>query len=327
MEITVNNANDMFSEGIWKIKINGQKENSRNGPVLRIPEPVLTTVKNPMERVLFFGPRDANPVFHIAESIWILAGRRDVEFPALFNSKIGQYSDDGLEFNAAYGWRMRSHFGEDQLVGVIEKLKKDPGTRQAVVQLWDPLDLNKQTLDRACNMQLIFDVSEGALNMLVINRSNDFWYGYAGADIVHMTIIQEFIAGALGLDVGVYRTFSNNLHLYTELYDASRHLVMPPNAEVYDQYRTGIKPKSLGVTPDTWKTFLRDCEDFCHDPFAHPRYKHEFFHNVAYPMAMVSKVRKEKSGDGLKWVDMIEADDWRIATEDWVERREAAKAK
>ena len=44
-------------------------------------------------------------------------------------------------------------------------------------------------------------------------------------------------------------------------------------------------------------------------------------------MAMVSKVRKEKSADGMKWVDLIEADDWRIATDDWVERREAAKSK
>src|SRR5574343_1524621 len=117
MEITVNNANDMFSEGIWKIKINGQKEDSRNGPVLRIPEPVLTKVKNPTQRVLFFGERDANPIFHLMESIWMLAGRRDVEFPALFNSRIGQYSDDGLEFNAAYGWRMSSHCGEGQWMG------------------------------------------------------------------------------------------------------------------------------------------------------------------------------------------------------------------
>jgi hypothetical protein len=229
-------------------------------------------------------------------------------------------------FNAAYGYRWRHHFGHDQLLELITKLQTDRDTRQAVLQMWDSKDLSKDTKDRACNMQLIFDVSEGSLNMLVINRSNDFWYGYAGANIVHMTIIQEFVARALGLDIGVYRTFSNNLHLYMELYDAGKHLVIPPNPEAYDMYAKGVRPRPIMWNGD-WKGFLDDCKEFCHDPFAHPRYVHEFFHNVAYPMAMISKVRKEKSGDGLKWADMIEADDWHIAVCDWVERRETAKTK
>lgn len=324
MELTVNNANDLFANGLWKLKINGREENSRNGPVLRIPEPVLTTVKRPMERVLFFGERDANPIFHLMEAIWMLAGRRDVAFPQLFNSRIGQYSDDGEVFNAAYGYRLRHHFGHDQLCEVIEKLKRDPETRQAVLQLWDADDLSKNTLDRACNTQLVLEVVDGRLNMTTFNRSNDFWYGAAGANIVHFTVIMEFIAAAVGVGVGEYRSFSTNLHLYTELYDAKKHLVMPPIAEMYDMYAKGVTPSPLGVMEDYGK-FLDDCENFCMHPFEHPRYYHDFFHDVAYPMAMVSKVRKEKSGDGVKWANMIYAEDWKIATLDWIERREAAK--
>lgn len=326
MELTVNNANDLFAEGLWKIKIHGREENSRNGPVLRIPEPVLTRVKNPMERVLFFGERDANPIFHLLEAIWMLAGRRDVAFPQLFNSKIGQYSDDGEVFNAAYGYRLRHHFGQDQLCGVIEKLKKDSETRQAVLQLWDAADLNKDTLDRACNTQLVLDIVDGKLNMTTFNRSNDFWYGAAGANIVHFTVIMEFIAGAVGVGMGEYRSFTTNLHLYTELYNAGKHLIIPPNAEQFDMYAKGVTPMSMGVAEDYGK-FLDDCENFCNDPFSHPNYYHDFFQDVAYPMAMVSKVRKEKASDGKKWADMIYAPDWRMATFDWIKRREAAKAK
>jgi thymidylate synthase len=324
MELTVNNANDLFAEGLWKIKIHGREENSRNGPVLRIPEPVLTRVKNPMERVLFFGERDANPIFHLLEAIWMLAGRRDVAFPQLFNSKIGQYSDDGEVFNAAYGYRLRHHFGQDQLCGVIEKLKKDPETRQAVLQLWDAADLNKNTLDRACNTQLVLDIVDGKLNMTTFNRSNDFWYGAAGANIVHFTIIMEFIANAVGVGMGEYRSFTTNLHLYTELYDAGKHLVIPPDPDMYDMYRGVVKPLSLAVSEDYGK-FLDDCENFCLDPFGHPHYYHSFFQDVAYPMAMVSKVRKEKTGDGVKWAEMIYASDWKLATLGWIKRREDAK--
>ena len=162
--------------------------------------------------------------------------------------------------------------------------------------------------------------------MTVINRSNDMWYGCYGANAVHFSFLQEFIASAVGVPLGVYRQFSHNLHLYTELYDAKKHLANPPDVTAYDQYLTGVKPMPI-MQGDDYGKFIDDCENFCNDPFAHPRYYNDFFNNVAYPMAMVSKVRKEKSGDGMKWVDLIEADDWRIATDDWVVRRETAKQK
>lgn len=327
MEITTNNVNDLFSAGLWKLKICGVEDNSRNGPVIRIPEPVLVTLNKPQERVLFCGERDCNPVFHLLESIYILSGRRDVAFLKQFNSTISQFSDDGEIFNASYGWRMRNHFGQDQLVEVINTLSKDPGSRQAVIQLWDSSDLGKVTKDKACNTQLVFSLNEGELELLIFNRSNDFVWGHAGANAVHFSFLMEFVAGAVGATMGKMRTISNNLHFYKELYPKFNHLLeFPPDHEIYDQYLTGVKPMPI-MQGDDYGKFIDDCENFCNDPFAHPRYYNDFFNNVAYPMAMVSKVRKEKSGDGMKWVDLIEADDWRIATDDWVERREVAKQK
>jgi len=325
MEITATNANSMFSDMFWKLHIYGVKADSRNGPVVRIMEPVLTTVLNPRERVLFHKGRDANPVFHLMESVWMLAGRNDVAFPELFNSRIGQYSDNGETFNAAYGYRWRHHFGFDQLTAVITQLRASPSTRQGVVQMWESSDLVKETKDKACNTQLIFEVSNEKLNMTVINRSNDAWYGYAGANIVHFTVLQEFVANAVGVDVGLYRTFSTNLHLYTEMYGATKYLETPPLSEDYDMYRYGeVEPYPL-VENNEWVQWLRDAEKFCENPFAEPDYNCRFFTEVAYPVAMVSKVRKEKTGNGMEWVNRIVASDWKMAVADWVERRENAK--
>src|SRR5271154_5758040 len=47
----------------------------------------ITEYEKPDERVLFSQTRDANPFFHFFESLWILAGREDVEFLAQFNPK------------------------------------------------------------------------------------------------------------------------------------------------------------------------------------------------------------------------------------------------
>jgi len=326
MEIRTRNVNTAISEALWKLKTCGVKEDTRNGPVIAFPEPIMTTYERPEERVLFWSARDANPIFHLMESIWMLAGRRDVGFLQLFNSRIGQYSDDGEVFNAAYGFRWRNHFGEDQLIAIIELLKRDPNTRQAVMQIWDIADLTKVTKDKACNTQVLFEIRQGVLNMTVLNRSNDLWYGCYGANVVHFSFMMEFVARAVGVPVGVYRQFSNNLHLYTELYDAAKYLDTPPDPYEYNAYEHGITPTPIFAEGDSWQAWLQDAEMFCNDPFSWRLITHPFFNDVALPMAMVSKTRKEKSGTGEKWAMRIQAEDWKIATLDWIHRREAAKS-
>lgn len=327
MEIISRNVNTLFSDMLWKFKVCGVPAESRNGPVLVINEPVLTRIDRPQERVLFFSGRDANPIFHVMESIWMLAGRRDVHFVKLFNSRIDAYSDNGEYFNAAYGFRMRHHWGDDQLVEVINLLRRDPTTRRAVIQLYDCHDLVNQTSkDHACNTSMMFAIRDGRLELTVTNRSNDAWWGYAGANIVHFTMIQEFIAAAVGVPMGRYFTVSNNLHIYTELYDANNHLALPPDDYDYDAYKHGIGPWNI-INSSSWETWLHDAASFCDAPFARP-YKpyHPFFTEVAYPMAMVSHTRKNKTGDGRDWANKIVADDWRLATLQWIDRRDGQRS-
>ena len=329
MEITVRNVNEAFAEIFWKLKVlNLQPEPTRNGPALVVPEPVIITYRNPAERVLFHHGRDANPVFHLMEAIWMLAGRNDVAFLEQFNSRIGQYSDDGVTFNAAYGHRWRSHFGADQLLWVIRLLQRDPHTRQAVVQMWDPADLDRPTKDKACNTQLVFDCRGGRLNMSVFNRSNDIWWGALGANAVHFSVLQEFVAAAVGLPVGVYRQISNNLHLYTELYDAAWYVKNPPHAEEFDMYAAGHVTTRPLLRSRDYAGFLLECDRFCRSPFdERVEYEHPFFSEVARPIAMVSRVRRAQAGTGQGWAANIRAEDWRHAAFGWIHRRELARAK
>ena len=326
MELNVRNVNEAFSRVFEELKtLDLEPEKTRNGPAVVFPGIVTTTYDRPDERVLFHAGRDANPIFHLMESIWMLAGRKDVGFLTLFNKRMSDFSDDGLTFNAAYGYRWRRHFGTDQLVDVIENLKRDPNTRQAVVQIWDHIDLRRVTKDKACNTQVIFDTRGGALNMTVFNRSNDIWWGAYGANAVHFSVLQEFVAAATRFPIGRYRQVSNNFHLYTELYDAARYISEPPVQEDYDLYVSGaVEPRPM-LDNVNYLSFLEDCEMFCADPFRDHHYHHSFFHEVARPTAMVSFIRKLRKGDGRDYARQIGATDWSRAVLDWIDRRQKKK--
>ena len=326
MELNVRNVNEAFSRVFQELKTqNLEPERTRNGPAIAFPGIVTTIYDRPDERVLFHAGRDANPIFHLMESIWILAGRRDVRFLTLFNKRMSDFSDDGLTFNAAYGYRWRKHFGSDQLVEIVQTLQRDPKTRQAVLQIWDHQDLTKATKDKACNTQVIFDTRGDVLNMTVFNRSNDIWWGAYGANAVHFSMLQEFVSAATMFPLGEYRQVSNNFHLYTELYDAARYINDPPAQTDYDLYLTGeVEPYRIMDNSD-YLLFLEDCETFCADPFKDHHYYHSFFRAVAQPMAMVSLVRKTKQGDGRGFARQTKASDWSRAVLDWIDRREQKK--
>jgi len=323
MELRVRNVNQAVQEGFWKLKTCGVRESTRNGDVIAIPEPFMTTYERPCERVLFWSERDANPIFHLMESLWMLAGRSDLEFVQYFNSKMANFSDDGRILNGAYGHRWRDRFDMDQLSVIIEHLRAKPDSRRAVLQMWgsqEDLAVIDTSKDVCCNTQAYFSIRDGKLDMLVTNRSNDMVWGAYGANAVHFSILLEFMAHAIGVEVGVYRQFSNNMHLYTDLYDYKRFIESPPSAKDFDRYSKGdVAPFPLCQTP--WKQWLQECELFCQNPFAYHPYSDPFFTHVARPMAQITKTRKEKRGTGMEWAALIMASDWRTAAIDWISRR------
>jgi hypothetical protein len=148
------------------------------------------------------------------------------------------------------------------------------------------------------------------------------WWGYAGANVVHLTVLLEFVATAVGLEPGCYYTFTNNLHLYTELYDAKSFIAVPPQTEFFDAYNrvNNVQPTPL-VNGTPWEEWLEQCEAFCNDPFTHPEGSDKFFTDVAYPMAMISRSRKLKTGDGTEWLPEVAAQDWRLAASEWLDKR------
>lgn len=320
--IKARNVNRALSDGLYYLKVAGTLENSRNGPVLVAPGPVITEYLNPCERVLFSMARDANPYFHLFEAIHFLAGRNDLAWLAQFNSRFHQFSDDGITLHGAYGYRWRNHWKIDQIKSLIRLLTCEPNTRQAVLTMWDPVvDLDQAHRDIPCNTQIYFDRRNDRLNMTVTCRSNDILYGAYGSNVVHFSLLQEYLAAHLGIPVGVYRQFSNNFHAYTEMpgYPSIDPVVIGED----DRYAAGeVTPFPLVQDP---KQFDIELFRFMEDPLGDTAYEEPFFEWVAYPMYASWSDRKGKHNNGLLAADAIKATDWKAACISWIQRREKAK--
>lgn len=324
----VQNVNTALYNGLHLLEKYGVKEMSRNGPVLVLPEPIITVTSHPCERVLFHPARDANPFFHLMESLWMLGGANNVGFPAYFNAGFSRFAESDGKVWGAYGFRWRKHFAFDQLRYIYKMLHNDAGSRQAVLQMWDcQTDLNPDADDRPkdipCNTHIYFDLRGSKLNMTVCCRSNDAIWGAHGANAVHMTILQEYMASWLGFPVGVYRQMSNNYHRYTDMEGYPKLKSEELNLDVF--YGRDLHPKPLvsGTGPDAINDFNRDLEVFFEkvggntsDKFLQP-----FFSGVAWPMFSAWRTRKERTGTGLEDARQITAPDWRKACVEWIERR------
>lgn len=327
MEINARNVNDALCQALYAITdpIRATKETSRNGPVLVFNEPVLTTYSAPRERVLFCPVRNANPFFHLMESLWMLAGHNDLAFPVQFNSRFKEYSDDGRTLLGAYGYRWRKYFGSDQLAQATAELKRDPTTRRVVVSMWSPNDLGGTGKDLPCNTHIYFDLRGGALNMTVCNRSNDILWGAYGANAVHFSILQEYMAASVQAPVGVYRQLSNNLHLYTDILPEHKIQDMIDSLMRIEGYDAGIEPATL-VNTNT-ATWDKDLKEFMRAPLSeHVEYKDPFFTHVAVPMFFAWHHRKDFRLS-MWWAKQIAADDWGAACVDWLDRAEVKRSK
>lgn len=328
---------------------------SRNGPVLRFDAPLASVYNHPRQRVLFNPIRENNPFFSLFESLWMLAGRNDLAFVNRFVGQMAAYSDDGVTLNGAYGHRWRKHFGVDQLEFIIKELTKSPDSRRAHLQMWDAahdtkLLMTTGSLDVPCNLSAEFEIQDEKLNMTVYNRSNDLIWGAYGANIVHFSFLQEYVACALGVEIGTYTQVSNNAHVYIENPVAKKILSIDSDGDgdltnsytkahndVENYYQSRVVAASPPLfTNGDWRGFDEinnyffdyfDCNGRLMDIVTITG--NSFFDDVAFPMAAAFELYKNnrlEDAAALLHKHNTESDisypyDWLLNAEQWINRR------
>jgi len=359
MHYTYRNINEAFNglvKGVTSGAIFTTKQSTRNGNVIRIPGPVTITYQRPSERVLFNTVRDCNPFFHLYESLWMLAGRNDVAPLKFFVDTIDQFSDDGVTFNGAYGHRWRhsvvtkylgdsliEHQEVDQLDKLIEHLKLDPTSRRAVLQMWNVEDdllkivTHDTTTDKTsqyrtyallskdvcCNLSVVFEIdqltAEPQLNMTVFNRSNDMVLGMFGANVVHFSFLQEYMASRLGMVVGQYHQVSANLHIYESNWKGSDYL--KTNETMWSpDYRTYKLEECVPLISDV-ERFESELPAFVVNFNGH--FDEPFLHDVAQPMCQAYESHKSMRDyrAAIELMENVKAADWKAAGLAWLHKR------
>lgn len=176
------------------------------------------------ERLCLLEGRGFNPVFALVETAWLIEGREDLAPLRSVLAHYEQYSDDGQTLNGAYGFRLRSYFGVDQINKAIESLRQFPTSRRVTLSLYAVDDLGSPSKDIPCNTQVILRIEEGRLAMTVINRSNDLWLGVP-YNWFAFRGLQQLIATELEIPIGIQRHFSTCMHLYERDVEKAKHVV------------------------------------------------------------------------------------------------------
>ncbi len=179
-----------------------------------------TLIDRPQERFPFLPERRGDPFALVAECLWVLAGRNDLDWLKHYLPRAGQFSDDGRVWRAGYGPRLRDWQGVDQLAEVYRLLKTDDTSRRAVMSLFDPASDFEASLDVPCNNWLSWLIRDGRLLLNVAIRSNDAMWGFSGINAFEWSVLQELLANWLEVEPGPTYFLASSFHVY----ERDRHL-------------------------------------------------------------------------------------------------------
>lgn len=223
--IVAENADQVFLQTLKLLHDHGDESSPRG---LKIRELVNFSFKltNPRKRMITLPMRRMSLPYAFGEWLWYLTGSNDMETMAYYGSNMKNFSDDGVTLNSAYGYRI---FGKhkmtpfDQWQFVVDKLREDKDSRQAIIHLHTPN--NQPTKDEVCTLTLQFMIRNEKLDMIVNMRSNDLVWGLT-YDLFNFTMIQELIANELDVEVGNYYHNAGSMHIYENYFHLFNNLNM-----------------------------------------------------------------------------------------------------
>lgn len=211
-------ANDVWRKAASMLLQQKDTVEGRTGDVFEILHSFIM-IEEPRQKWIYDRMPPVSIAYALAELVWIMNGDDCSDIINFFNPRLKKFAGRAKLYHGAYGKRIRSHYGFDQLEKAYYALQNVPESRQVVIQIYDtkedfPMDNGKpRDDDIPCNICSMLKVRQGKLEWSQIMRSNDVLLGMP-YNFIQFTGLQEILAGWLELDMGTYNHYSDSLHLY-----------------------------------------------------------------------------------------------------------------
>lgn len=236
------NARDAVVGELANLLHNGAKLESRNGEAMEVCGRRII-IEHPTQRCLVLPHRQDNIFAKIAETMWVLAGRDDLQYLSSYLPRAIDFSDDGKVWRAAYGprlfrWNRYGTASVNQVAECLRLLKEDPSTRRAVMVIFDPTLDYVVSKDIPCNNWIQWLIRGGKLQMHVALRSNDAMWGFSGINTFEWSYLHEMMAYWLDVGVGTYNHYVGSFHMYQPHYARAQDIIQGGRVALYPTFES-----------------------------------------------------------------------------------------
>jgi len=196
-------------------------EINNNGIVTKDTKAIFNVgfyIENPIDRIIKTDFRKFNNEYAEYEWQWYLSGNSDATEIAKKAKIWYKCMDKHGHVNSNYGYQWNKG---NQLQYVIDELKRNKNSRRASISIYDAKNRYNFENDTPCTYAINFRIIDNKLNMSVMMRSNDLWYGF-GNDQYCFSKLQELVSNKLNIQVGSYFHFVNDMHLYNNFLNRNK---------------------------------------------------------------------------------------------------------
>lgn len=219
MEIVGDSLDDVLIELYERLLQEGTTNRGTRGGTLECLG-VTLRIRQPRSRLSRSEDR-GKPFSAIGELLWYLSGSDQLDF---IKPYIRRYEDDAVDgvLQGAYGPRLHRKNGcINQIENVADLLNRRPGSRRAVIQLFDAEDIATEKKEIPCTTTMQLHLRDDQLHMSTTMRSNDAYWGLPH-DIFCFTMLQEMFACRLGVRLGTFIHHVGSMHIYDEYIEAAK---------------------------------------------------------------------------------------------------------
>ncbi len=154
----------------------------------------------------------------VHELLWFLKGDTNVRYLQNNGVRIwDEWADKNGDLGPVYGaqwrsWPARDGSTIDQIVKLIEQIKRNPDSRRLMVTAWNPADVDRMALP-PCHCLFQFYVAEGRISCQLYQRSADIFLGVP-FNIGSYALLTMMVAQVTGLKPGEFIHSFGDAHIY-----------------------------------------------------------------------------------------------------------------